>query len=147
MARSIDLTLGTQALVERAPEQPDSRANHRAIQITKQPARNASATLLQDHSSPRMVHESTGCRWSKVSTITPELNGARMLGVLVPIVSRCHKAERGPVLDRQRLTIQAVGQQHGVGQKVRERQARAVAVLTSKNHERAVLLRTSSGKN
>jgi hypothetical protein len=121
--------------LERALELPDSRANQWAIQITKKPTRNSSATLLQGNPSPRMVHESKWRRSSILAIITPELNSAYVLGVLEPIVSRCHQAERGPVLDRQRLTVQAVGQQHGVGQQVREWQAGGVAVLTSKNHE------------
>ena len=51
------------------------------------------------------------------------------------------------MLDRQRLTVQAVGQEHGVGQQIRERQARSVAVSTSKNHKCGSQLRTSPGNN
>jgi hypothetical protein len=130
---------------ERAFELPDSRANKWAIQITEEPPRNSAAALLQGDPSPRMTHESKGRPRPILSNITPELDSTYMLGVLVPVVSRCHQAERGSVVDRQRLTVQTVRQQDGLGQQVRERQARGVAVLTSKNHEQDVALRTSSG--
>ena len=40
------------------------------------------------------------------------------------------------MLDPQRLAVQAVSEQNGVGEEVGKRQARRVAVLTPKNHER-----------
>lgn len=79
--------------------------------------------------------------------VTPEFDSAYMLRILVPIVSRRHQPERGPMLNRQRFTVQAVGQEHGVAQQVCERQARRVAVLTSKNHKCGIQLRTGPGDN